>query len=360
MKVLMFTNKLEMNDDMLGAVHDHVKKLAEKVDKLIIICLEKGNTQFPENVEIHSLGKEKKYSKLRLLLRAPKLFFRTVPRVDVIFCHMNPEYTLMIAPFAKLFGKPIVSWYGHPEVSFKLRLMNLLTNVIATSDKTGCLLPSKKVRYVGYGINTRQFRPLKQTNENVIIWLGRLSRIKKIELLVEAVNILVNKRNMKNIKVMICGGPWNNDTRLYQAELIDLIKKYGLEKNFNFTGFIPNVKAVDYYNMAKFAVSMVEAGGYGKTNLEAMSCGRPLITCSKAFDDVINKYRKDLFFKTDDVEDLAGKMESMLKKSDEEISKIGIYLRALMVEKFDSDAFLNNLIGIFKDLTGKNQVETSS
>ena len=64
----MITRKIDRSDGLAGFTYNWVKKMSTHLDKLYVICLEKGDTSnLPENIRVHSLGKE--LGKGRLMLR---------------------------------------------------------------------------------------------------------------------------------------------------------------------------------------------------------------------------------------------------------------------------------------------------
>ena len=114
MKLLMITRKVDKDDAQAGFTYGWVKKFGEKVDQLKVICLEKGNLEdLPENVEVFSLGKEKGKNRLKEFINFQRGALKFIRKVDGVFCHQNPEYTILIAPYAKIFRKKITTWYSH-------------------------------------------------------------------------------------------------------------------------------------------------------------------------------------------------------------------------------------------------------
>ena len=67
MKLLVFTQKIDRKDSILGFFHDWVLKLSEKFETVQVVCLEKGDHSFPSNVTVYSLGKEGGVSKFKYL-----------------------------------------------------------------------------------------------------------------------------------------------------------------------------------------------------------------------------------------------------------------------------------------------------
>ena len=102
MKLLIITQKVDIEDDNLGFFHRWLEKFAEKVEKLYVICLWEGKHSLPENVKVYSLGKEKGYSKLRQFFRFQKFqscnifLFSLVTFFLFIACLLVKEHFLVL------------------------------------------------------------------------------------------------------------------------------------------------------------------------------------------------------------------------------------------------------------------------
>ena len=59
MKILICTQKVDLNDDILGFFHSWIAEFAKQCEKVTVICLYKGEYDLPGNVKVLSLGKEK-------------------------------------------------------------------------------------------------------------------------------------------------------------------------------------------------------------------------------------------------------------------------------------------------------------
>ena len=59
MKLLIITQKVDINDPVLGFFHRWLEEFAKHYEFVTVICLEKGEHRLPENVKVLSLGKEK-------------------------------------------------------------------------------------------------------------------------------------------------------------------------------------------------------------------------------------------------------------------------------------------------------------
>ena len=57
MRLLILTQKVDINDDILGFFHRWIEEFAKRCEKVIVICLQEGRHDLPSNVKVLSLGK---------------------------------------------------------------------------------------------------------------------------------------------------------------------------------------------------------------------------------------------------------------------------------------------------------------
>ena len=135
MKLLMVTRKVDENDSSpAGFTYNWVKKIGEKLEKLYVITWQKSDRgDLPNNIEIISLPDNKFFKVFVLQFELLKI----LPKVNGIFCHQNPEYTILSALMSKIFRKRITSWYTHGSINWRRHLLERLTNkIITVSDKS--------------------------------------------------------------------------------------------------------------------------------------------------------------------------------------------------------------------------------
>ena len=58
MKLLIITQKVDDHDDVLGFFVRWIEEFAKYVEKVTVVCLQKGTYYLPDNVTVLSLGKE--------------------------------------------------------------------------------------------------------------------------------------------------------------------------------------------------------------------------------------------------------------------------------------------------------------
>ena len=113
MKLLIVTQKIDKNDPILGFFHRWIEEFANHWESIEVICLYKGTYSLPENVKVHSLGKEKGESRIKYIFNFYKNIFALRNKYDGVFVHMNQEYILLGGLLWRIFGKNIYMWRNH-------------------------------------------------------------------------------------------------------------------------------------------------------------------------------------------------------------------------------------------------------
>lgn len=345
MKLLMITRKVDKDDAQAGFAYGWVKKLGGKAKELKVICLEKGNIEgLSENVEIFSLGKERGKNRLKEFINFQKGALKFIRQVDGVFCHQNPEYTILIFPYAKVFRKKIVSWYSHKAINWKVRLINVLADKIVTPTQEAFGLKSDKKIVIGHGINTELFKPAQykeKSNTFRIISVGRISPIKDYKTLIEAISIISNNID---IKVNIIGGLGLDSQQNYLEELQRIIKEKKLESIISFKNLIPNQELPRYYQESDLSINLCPTGSPDKAVLESMACGLPVLVANETFRGNFGHYADKLIFRHGNAEDLAKKIIDLAGSS--QSKEIGLYLREQVVKNHNLDKLTDKIVSL--------------
>jgi len=277
--------------------------------------------------------------------------------VDVVFCHMYVVFTFMAAPWAKPLRIPIVQWYAHGRVDFKLRLAHVIADKIVTSSKEGFRIKSNKVIITGQGIDTDKFRPARRRkisgNKHVILSVGRISPVKNYEALIRAADILVNQKGMDNLKFLIAGGVPISSQQAYYEKIVKLTEELGLISWFEFAGMIPHTEVADYYQACDIFVSTSQTGSADKTTLEAMACEKPVLTSNEAFKDMLADNAELLLFTPEKPEELAEKIYGLLQMDGPKRVQLGASLRKIVERDHSVDHLMSRLVEIFGAYGGR-------
>lgn len=301
MKLLIVTQKVDKNDDVLGFFHDWIKEFSKNLEKLTVVCLQKGEYDLPENVRVFSLGKESSSRRSNIVRRLSFSFnfwnyiWRERNNYDAVFVHMNPEYVILGSLLWKFLNKKIGIWYVHKSVDLKLRLAEKLTDVIFSTSPESFRIFSKKINFVGHGIDVDKFNLVDSYESTAdIISVGRISPIKNYEVLIEAAKMI--KDRGRKIIVQIAGGPVLDSDRIYFKNLNEKIREYGLVESFRFIGSIPHSEIQDFYKKGRIFVNFSGTGSIDKAVLEAMASGLLVLTSNEAFRGILD----DRYFTSND------------------------------------------------------------
>ncbi|MCB9805878.1 glycosyltransferase [Candidatus Nomurabacteria bacterium] len=341
MKLLIFTQKVNRSDPILGFFHNWIEKIASSVEQVNVICLEKGEYDLPSNVQVFSLGKEDGKSKLKYIWR----FYKYILSLDYdsVFVHMNQEYVLLGSLFWKLKNKKISMWYNHTSGTFLTKLAMFLCHFVFHTSPYAFTANSKRSIRMSAGIDTSLFTSNSTEKiNNSILYLGRLDRIKKVHLLIEALKILKN-RNIDFVLDMY--GRSSPGSESYEEELKSMVRDYELENLITFKNSVSNFETPDIFSRHTIFVNMTAKGNYDKTVLESMACQSTAVVSSSAFAEAIDPR---FIFEEDNAEDFADKLEYALKLSDDEKNSVGLSNRSYVIENESLEILVSKLISILE------------
>ncbi|OGF23818.1 hypothetical protein A3H66_03455 [Candidatus Falkowbacteria bacterium RIFCSPLOWO2_02_FULL_45_21] len=345
MKLLILTQKVDINDDLLGFMHGWIAEFAKRCDQVTVVCLEKGMFDLPPNVRVLSLGKETGKSKIKYLINFYKQIWRQRENYEAVLAHMNAEYMVLGGLIWRLLGKKTGLWYVHRQINLKLRLAEKLADVIFTASPESFKLKSAKLKIIGHGINLDKFKDNRDIGSETnfkIIYVGRISRIKNQQLLIEAINIL-REKGVVNLKVDFVGRPIYQEDESYRNELINLADKYSLNNYVNFTGSVPNKDIAEVYRRADLSVNLCPTGGLDKAVLESMAMGLPVIVFNKAFAPLL-KGSGGLILTDLSAPELADKICALSTAPKEELNLIGRSLRKKIVDQYSLSDLVKKIV----------------
>jgi glycosyltransferase involved in cell wall biosynthesis len=298
-----------------------------------------------------------------------------LPEFDIIHLHNFRTYqNCMVSHFAKRYGIPyIIQSHGDiPIIIEKQKLKKLFDLVwgnkllknaslaIANSKTESESLKmigimDSKISIIPNGLNLSEFENLPSKNtfkekygirqdEKIILYLGRIHKIKGIDLLVDAFFDLL--REMDNIKLVIVGP---------DAGFLDfLLKKVDslkIQEKIIFTGRIENFDKQAAYVDAEVYVLPSVYECFPLTVLEAWACGTPTILSEGCiFSDCL--FNKNVIFKQNRKE-----LKDLMKKIllDNELK---MTLRAegeqLIKNQFNWEQIINDYIHVYSDLIIKD------
>lgn len=345
----MITRKVDKNDALAGFVYNWVKKIGENCDRLYVICWQKSNGQdLPANIEIINLPNNLLGKIIMIKLKV----LRLLNNIDGVFCHMNPEYTILAGSCVRLFGrgKKIVAWYTHKQVTWRRRLMEMLAHKIITASAESFRDPKypDKVEVVGHGINIDDFK-----NQNChldidarsrlfnIITVGRISPTKDYETIIKMIYEMKNE----NIKLKIVGDVILHSQHSYKRMLEQMVKKMDLVDQVEFTGWVANKDMPKLYNQADLFINMSGTGSVDKVVLEAMATETIVLTANEAFASILPA---ELMVEKNNYNKLASSVSQIMNMNLEERVMLAKELRKIVIDNHNLDNLAKKIVNEYK------------
>lgn len=338
MKLLIITQKINKNDPILGFFHGWIREFSKHFDSIVGICLEKGEYDLPSNVRVLSLGKEeiskksevqsaKFLKQLKYVVRFWSYIWQERKNYDAVFVHMNQEYIILGGLFWLLTGKKVYMWRNHHAGSILTDLAAFFCTKVFCTSKYSYTARYKRTVLMPVGIDTDLFKRKEniQRIRNSILFLGRISPVKKPDLLID---VLVKLHNDgKDFTASFYGDPLPKD-KIYYDALVKKVSEAGLSGKIKFYAGIPNEKTVDVYNGHEIFVNLSSSGMYDKTIFEAMACECLVLASNRNLIGLID----DMFvFSDGDFDDLDNKLRNLLNLN--EIKAYCEKLRSVTVKR---------------------------
>lgn len=307
------------------------------------------------------------------IFAAPELFLRAmwaVPKMDVV--HLHDFYTpgnLWIAFLCRVFSKPyLLSAHGCLEservaqrstfkkvflaCGGKWLLRHATTAIALSKNEAKAYLEygvkKENIKLVGHGIDPKEFTSSLSKTEAKLSWkvsssdfviafVGRIHKIKGLDLLVKA-SVLLNSK--KSLRILIAG-PDDG----YLEELKQLIRSVGA-KNIRLLGTCFGKRKADLFGAADVFVYPSYSEGFSLGILEAGSVGLPLvITTGCHFAKVQTSHSGLVVAPT--VEAVAEGLQKMI--DDAQLRQVsGKNIRALVAREYSMDKVGSDFLHIYQ------------
>mgnify|MGYP005626177279 FL=1 len=270
MRLLIVTQKVDKNDDILGFFHRWILEFAKHYEFVTVIALQVGEYDLPDNVKVLSLGKEEGVSKVGYIFNFYRYIWSERKSYDAVFVHMNQEYILLGWKLWKLWGKRIFLWRNHAKGNFLTRLSVFFSNKVFCTSKQSFTARFKKTKIMPVGIDTDFFKSDSSINKkpNSILFLGRLDPVKNVDVFIEALRRL--KGAGVEFSATIAGNASSKNIG-YEKVIRDKVLTYGLWGMVAFTGAVTQIGALKLYREHELYVNLTQSGSMDKTIFEAMA-----------------------------------------------------------------------------------------
>jgi glycosyltransferase involved in cell wall biosynthesis len=284
----------------------------------------------------------------------PGRFTNILKNYDIIHFH---EFELSFPFFSYLIKKPkILHLHGiNPNFLKRHHISRFLLKHLAhiyisisrqmTKELVALGIPESKVIYVPNSVDTNFFKPGKLKEENLLLYVGRISELKGLHILIEALKYL-----KESVRLVIIGPlDWNTN---YYRNLLNLIKKENEKGKHEIKclGAMEQSEIVEWYQKASLLILPSFAEGFPVTILEALSCETPVIaTPVGGVPEIIKNRETGISIPPGNPIRLAEAIDYLLENEDVRL-KMACEGRKLVKEQYSLETAIKKLCSIYKHL----------
>ncbi|MES2216168.1 MAG: glycosyltransferase family 4 protein [Patescibacteria group bacterium] len=323
MKLLLFTQKVDNKDHYLSFFHRWIIEFSKQFESVVVICLEEGEHDLPENVKVLSLGKEERQSRLQYLIHFYWYIFYERKHYDVIFSHMNQEYIVLGGLIWKMMRKKITMWRNHHAGSLMTRIAGRLCDKVFYTSKYSYTASFSNSMQMPVGIDMDFYTPpsVEQRHPNSILFFARIAPVKRADVLIEAMQKLDVQGVPAQLAIYGDAEPRHAE---YAASLRAKVKEMSLTDKVTFHPGMPSDNTPVIYRMYKIFTNLSPSGMFDKMIFEAAACGALPLSSNENLRGQIDDR---LLFKEGSLDDLTLKLKVLLALPDSEVKKLQSQVR---------------------------------
>jgi len=243
------------------------------------------------------------------------------------------------------YGYLITPWYKKLATILSLRFGTVILVVsnfmIADVRKLGAANP--KVIYNSINPETFCLSDLRRTFITTIINLEEnVVELKRGENFIRSIPYILER--FPDQKFIVIGNKGSAFKRLQM-----LTFHIGIEKNIEFIGSINNSEVIKWLQLSKAYVQISDTETFGVAIAEAMSCGTPVVVSRRgAIPEIVDKC--GFFVDHNNPESVAAGIIEILKKTDGEITEIGLKSRNRIINNFSYDQRKKSIREIIEEI----------
>jgi glycosyltransferase involved in cell wall biosynthesis len=211
----------------------------------------------------------------------------------------------------------------------------------------------EKVRIIPIGVDGSIFTTSKdndKADKNQILYVGFINFNKGIDVLLKAFHYIHKKK--PNVKLVIVGGSFFNNTMKQEKQLRNITEKLELINHIEFAGIKSPSEVAKYMRESALLVLPSRAESFGAVLVEALACGTPIVAtkCGGPEDIVTDKV--GILVQKENDEALAKAIETIL---DHQNTYGKTILRDYAISKFSWEGVAGRTIDLYEE-TLKNEV----
>jgi rhamnosyl/mannosyltransferase len=244
------------------------------------------------------------------------------------------------------FGELLRRFYLFPLLKISTKIIATSENYVESSPILKKLM--NKIVIIPLGVDEKKFKPIKvkKLRKKVLLFVGRLFPYKGLEYLLGAVKILSKKR--KDFILFIVGAG------KLRKKLEKMARDLKIKNLVEFTGRLSDEDTMKYYNLCDIFIlpSIHKSEAFGVSQLEAMACGKPVISTNLKGSAVpwVNQHMKTgLIVEPKNSKALANAILFLLENK-EKREEFGRNARKRILKFFTQGKMLKQTISLYKSL----------
>ncbi|MEM2589277.1 MAG: glycosyltransferase family 4 protein [Candidatus Bathyarchaeia archaeon] len=293
----------------------------------------------------------------------PGRFTNILQSYDIIHFH---EFELSFPLFSFFVKKPkIIHLHGidynflrkHHTSRFLLKHLAHLYIAISKQMKKELValgFPEGKIAFLPNSIDTNLFVPRKQKEDNLLLFVGRISPGKGIHILIESLQYL-----KEPVRLAIIGPPdWDIN---YHKNILRMIEKENSKgkHEIKYLGAMEQTELVEWYQKASLFILPSFAEGLPITVLEALSCETPVIaTPVGGVPEIIKNFETGILVKPEAYH-LAEAIQYLIEHRDVRL-KMGREGRIRVTKEHSLEAVVKKLYTIYQQLIQTHRIERNN
>jgi len=202
-----------------------------------------------------------------------------------------------------------------------------------------------KITYLPNGVNTKQFSPIGRKEDNLLLFVGRITFGKGLHVLLKSLHRLKEPVHL----VIIGPGDWDHKYYRDMLKLMERENRKGMHR-ITYLGALDQADIVKWYQKASIFILPSFAEGFPVVTLEALSCETPVIaTPVGGIPEVVRNHENGILIPLNDSISLAKAIQFLLENK-EIRTRFGREGRKRVIEKYSLETVVEKLRRIYKQL----------
>ncbi|MCD6240833.1 glycosyltransferase family 4 protein [Candidatus Bathyarchaeota archaeon] len=206
-------------------------------------------------------------------------------------------------------------------------------------------IPKNRIVYLPNSIDTNLFKPKKGKEENMLLFVGRISAGKGLHILIRSLRYL-----KENVRLVIIGPPdWNTN---YYQNILKMIEKENQKRKHEiyYLGALEPTELVEWYQKASLFILPSFAEGFPVTILEALACETPVITTPVGgIPEIVRNHETGILIQQNNPVYLAKAIQYLLENKDTRL-RMGRKGRKYVVKRHSLENACKKLCAIYEQL----------